>query len=109
MPSIARPASLRGLRVAWTPDLGDLPVEPAVTAVLSGFRAGLVEESSFRFLEGPLEDVRLGGAAVNLYAMADDSVTSNRCRRRQCGVRGLRRQREEEKRYGQEHGDLISG
>jgi amidase len=36
-----RPASLKGLRVAWTPDLGDLPVEPAVTGVLSGFRAVL--------------------------------------------------------------------
>jgi amidase len=36
-----RPASLRGLRVAWTPDLGDLPVEPAVTAVLAGFRQTL--------------------------------------------------------------------
>jgi amidase len=30
-----RPASLRGLRVAWTPDLGDLPVQPAVLDVLA--------------------------------------------------------------------------
>lgn len=30
-----RPAPLRGLRVAWTPDLGDLPVQPEVRAVLS--------------------------------------------------------------------------
>jgi amidase len=39
-----RPAALRGLRVAWTTDLGDLPVEPAVTAVLAGFR-GLLESA----------------------------------------------------------------
>jgi len=30
-----RPAPLRGLRVAWTPDLGDLPVQPEVRAVLA--------------------------------------------------------------------------
>jgi hypothetical protein len=30
-----RSASLRGLRVAWTFDLGDLPVQPEVRAVLS--------------------------------------------------------------------------
>ena len=36
-----RPASLAGLRVAWTPDLGDLPVQPEVAAVLSGFLAVL--------------------------------------------------------------------
>jgi amidase len=36
-----RPASLPGLRVAWTPDLGDLPVEPSVASVLSGFRSVL--------------------------------------------------------------------
>jgi amidase len=36
-----RPASLRGLRVAWTFDLGDLPVQPEVRAVLGAFRAAL--------------------------------------------------------------------
>ena len=36
------PADLARLRIAWTPDLGDLPVDPAVTAVLDGLRAGLV-------------------------------------------------------------------
>jgi amidase len=36
-----RPASLRGLRVAWTADLGDLPVEPAVRDVLASMRAML--------------------------------------------------------------------
>jgi amidase len=36
-----RPATLRGLRVAWTPDLGDLAVEPAVTAVLDRARTAL--------------------------------------------------------------------
>jgi amidase len=36
-----RPADLRGLRVAWTPDLGDLAVEPAVTTVLDRARAAL--------------------------------------------------------------------
>ncbi|MGI8332347.1 amidase [Actinomadura scrupuli] len=36
-----RPADLRGLRVAWTPDLGDLAVEPAVTAVLDRARKAL--------------------------------------------------------------------
>jgi amidase len=35
------PASLRGLRVAWTPDLGDLPVEPAVLDVLGAMRGTL--------------------------------------------------------------------
>ncbi|HXA58068.1 MAG TPA: amidase [Streptosporangiaceae bacterium] len=37
------PADLRGLRVAWTPDLGDLAVSPEVTAVLDGARATLEE------------------------------------------------------------------
>jgi amidase len=36
-----RPAELRGLRVAWTPDLGDLAVEPAVRAVLEEARKDL--------------------------------------------------------------------
>jgi amidase len=36
-----RPASLRGLRMAWTPDLGDLPVEPAVLDVLASMRTTL--------------------------------------------------------------------
>jgi amidase len=31
----------RGLRIAWTRNLGDLPVEPAVTAVLEDHRAAL--------------------------------------------------------------------
>jgi amidase len=34
-----RPAKLAGLRVAWTPDLGDLPVQPAVLDVLASARA----------------------------------------------------------------------
>jgi amidase len=38
-----RAADLRGLRVAWTPDLGDLAVEPAVTAVLDQARTALLE------------------------------------------------------------------
>ncbi|MDQ2815600.1 MAG: amidase family protein, partial [Actinomycetota bacterium] len=33
-----RPAPLRGLRVAWTFDLGDLPVQPEVRAVLAAQR-----------------------------------------------------------------------
>jgi amidase len=33
-----RPVSLRGLRVAWTFDLGDLPVQPEVRAVLGAAR-----------------------------------------------------------------------
>ncbi len=36
-----RPASLRGLRVAWTFDLGDLPVQPEVRQVLAGLRDAL--------------------------------------------------------------------
>jgi amidase len=36
-----RPASLRGLRVAWTFDLGDLPVQPEVRAVLAAARGSL--------------------------------------------------------------------
>jgi amidase len=36
-----QPASLRGLRVAWTFDLGDLPVQPEVTAVLATMRDAL--------------------------------------------------------------------
>ncbi len=38
-----RPASLRGLRVAWTYDLADLPVQPEVRAVLAARRESLVE------------------------------------------------------------------
>ncbi len=36
-----RPASLRGLRVAWTSDLGDLPVAPEVRTVLASRRDSL--------------------------------------------------------------------
>jgi amidase len=36
-----RPASLHGLRVAWTSDLGDLPVQPEVLAVLAACRRSL--------------------------------------------------------------------
>src|SRR5262249_23157766 len=36
-----RPASLRRLRVAWTPHLGDLPVQPAGGAVLAAQRERL--------------------------------------------------------------------
>jgi amidase len=36
-----RPAPLRGLRVAWTDDLGDLPVQPAVRRVLAAMRGSL--------------------------------------------------------------------
>jgi len=39
-----RPAALRGLRVAWTFDLGDLPVQPEVRAVLGSCR-GVLEEA----------------------------------------------------------------
>jgi amidase len=38
-----RPAALPGLRIAWTPDLGDLPVEPAVRNVLDSVRRALEE------------------------------------------------------------------
>jgi amidase len=36
-----RPAPLRGLRVAWTFDLGDLPVQPEVRQVLAALRGRL--------------------------------------------------------------------
>jgi amidase len=35
------PARVRGLRVAWTPDLGDLPVQPEVRSVLGAARGRL--------------------------------------------------------------------
>ncbi len=38
-----RPAPLRGLRVAWTDDLGDLPVQPEVRQVLAAMRGSLEE------------------------------------------------------------------
>ena len=38
-----QPAPLRGLRVAWTFDLGDLPVQPRVRTVLATIRESLVE------------------------------------------------------------------
>jgi amidase len=38
-----RPAPLRGLRVAWTFDLGDLPVQPEVRAVLASLRDSLAD------------------------------------------------------------------
>ena len=38
-----RPAEPRGLRVAWSTNLGGLAVEPAVSEVLAGARAGLEE------------------------------------------------------------------
>jgi amidase len=36
-----RPASLRGLRVAWSFDLGDLPVQPEVLAALAACRQSM--------------------------------------------------------------------
>jgi amidase len=42
-----RPAQLRGLRVAWTPDLGGLvPVEPVIPQVLAGVLARLEAEGA---------------------------------------------------------------
>jgi amidase len=38
-----QPAPLRGLRVAWTFDLGDLPVQPRVRTVLTTLRESLVQ------------------------------------------------------------------
>ncbi|MBO0715317.1 MAG: hypothetical protein J2P59_11215, partial [Acidimicrobiales bacterium] len=40
---LVSPAEVRGLRVAWSRDLGGLPVDPAVTAALEG-RRGVLEE-----------------------------------------------------------------
>jgi amidase len=42
-PGGLRPGGLRGLRVAWTADLGDLPVSPEVAAVLDRFRGQLAD------------------------------------------------------------------
>src|SRR5436190_7051971 len=36
-----RPAPLRGLRVAWTYDLGDLPVQPEIRQTLAAMRGSL--------------------------------------------------------------------
>ena len=42
-----QPAPLRGLRVAWTFDLGDLPVQPHVHTVLATLRESLVEGAAW--------------------------------------------------------------
>jgi amidase len=47
-----RPASLRGLRVAWTFDLGDLPVQPEVRSVLSAARDRF-EQAGCEVTDGP--------------------------------------------------------
>lgn len=39
----AKPADLRGVRVAWSRDFGDLPVDPEVTAALEPARAVLAD------------------------------------------------------------------
>jgi len=64
-----RPAELRGLRVAWTPDLGDLPVEPAVLDVLASMRdtlesAGCVIEDDTPALSGADEVFQVLRAAL---------------------------------------------
>jgi amidase len=56
-----RPAELRGLRVAWCPDVGGLPVEPAVRAVLDEARDRFAAEGA------QVEEVALDfGAAADL-------------------------------------------
>lgn len=40
---VVAPADLRGVRVAWSRDFGDLPVDPEVTAALQPARATLAE------------------------------------------------------------------
>ena len=53
-----QPAPLRGLRVAWTFDLGDLPVQPRVRTVLATLRESLVEAGCVVTDEAPgLSDV----------------------------------------------------
>jgi amidase len=56
------PADLRGLRVAWCPDVGGLPVEPAVRAVLDEARDRFAAEGA-HVEEVALDDV---GAAADL-------------------------------------------
>jgi amidase len=48
-----RPAALRGLRLAWTFDLGDLPVEPAVRQVLAALRDRLEQAGCVIAEEAP--------------------------------------------------------
>jgi amidase len=53
LPTEEPPGDLRGVRVAWTPDLGDLPVDPAVTAVLDPHRATFRELGSTVAVDAP--------------------------------------------------------
>src|SRR5207302_1878764 len=48
-----RPAELRGLRVAWTTDCGDLPVQPPVLDVLASMRSHLEEAGCVVVETGP--------------------------------------------------------
>jgi amidase len=50
---------LRGLRVAWSPDVGGLPIEPEVSGVLDDARAGFVAAGAV------VEDVALDLPAVD--------------------------------------------
>jgi amidase len=54
-----RAGELAGVRVAWCPDLGGLPIEPAVSAVLGEARAQMVE------LGCDVEDVALDLSAAD--------------------------------------------
>lgn len=61
-PADLAPAELRGLRVAWCPDVGGLPVDPAVRAVLDEARDRFAAEGA-QVEEISLADV---GAAADL-------------------------------------------
>jgi amidase len=77
-----RPASLRGLRVAWTFDLGDLPVRPEVRAVLGVARDRLEQAGCEVAADAPglsdadevfqvLRAARMAGMAPLLRARRD--------------------------------------
>jgi amidase len=77
-----RPAALRGLRVAWTFDLGDLPVQPEVRAVLAAARDRLEQAGCQVVGEAPdlsdadevfqvLRAARMAGMASLLRAHRD--------------------------------------
>ncbi|MFC5749339.1 amidase [Actinomadura rugatobispora] len=66
-----RPAGLRGLRVAWTPDLGNAPCDPEVAAVVEAAAEKFIAGAGVRRVPADLRLEAACGAAYRTLSVPD--------------------------------------
>ncbi|MFI0353599.1 amidase [Actinomadura sp. 9N407] len=66
-----RTVELRGLRVAWTPDLGNAPCDPEVAAVVEAAAERFIAEAGVRRVSANLHLEAACGAAFRTLSVAD--------------------------------------